>query len=56
MRQLGQDQSAAAYNLPMPTQIRFHRTGGPDVLQYDEVPSRKLETGEVRLKVEAMAT
>jgi NADPH:quinone reductase-like Zn-dependent oxidoreductase len=54
MRYLGQDHSAAAYNLLMPTQIRFHRTGGPDVLQYDEVPSRKLETGEVRLKVEAI--
>jgi NADPH:quinone reductase-like Zn-dependent oxidoreductase len=54
MRHLGQEHSAAAYNLLMPTQIRFHRTGGPDVLQYDEVPSRKLETGEVRLKVEAI--
>jgi NADPH:quinone reductase-like Zn-dependent oxidoreductase len=27
MRHLGQDHSAAAYNLLMPTQIRFHRTG-----------------------------
>ncbi len=38
----------------MPTLIRFHRTGGPDVLQYDNVPARKLEPGEVRLKVEAI--
>ena len=38
----------------MPTQIRFHRTGGPEVLQFDEIPSRELEAGEIRLKVEAI--
>lgn len=38
----------------MPTLIRFHKTGGPEVLQYDEVPSRQLEPGEIRLKVEAI--
>jgi NADPH:quinone reductase-like Zn-dependent oxidoreductase len=38
----------------MPTLIRFHRTGDPAVLQYDNVPAQKLQTGEVRLKVEAI--
>ncbi|MFZ0711882.1 MAG: zinc-dependent alcohol dehydrogenase family protein [Terrimicrobiaceae bacterium] len=38
----------------MPTLIRFHRTGGPEVLQYDEVPVRPLQAGEIRLKVEAI--
>jgi NADPH:quinone reductase-like Zn-dependent oxidoreductase len=38
----------------MPTLIRFHRTGGPEVLQFDEVPARPLDPGEVRLKVEAI--
>ena len=38
----------------MPTLIRFQRTGGPDVLQYDETATRPLETGEIRLKVEAI--
>jgi len=38
----------------MPTLIRFHRTGGPEVLQYDEAPGRRLEEGEIRLKVEAI--
>ncbi len=38
----------------MPNLIRFHRAGGPEVLQFDEVPARKLETGEIRLKVEAI--
>lgn len=38
----------------MPTHIRFHRTGGPDVLQFDDVPFRKLDTQEIRLKVEAI--
>jgi NADPH2:quinone reductase len=38
----------------MPTLIRFHRTGGPEVLQYDEVPERPLQAGEIRLKVEAI--
>jgi NADPH:quinone reductase-like Zn-dependent oxidoreductase len=38
----------------MPTLIRFHQTGGPDVLQYDQVPARPLQSGEIRLKVEAI--
>ena len=38
----------------MPTLIRFHRTGDPGVLQYDNVPAQKLQAGEVRLKVEAI--
>jgi NADPH:quinone reductase-like Zn-dependent oxidoreductase len=38
----------------MPTLIRFHQTGDPAVLQYDNVPARKLQVGEVRLKVEAI--
>ena len=41
-------------NTSMPTLIRFHRTGGPEVLQYDEVPAAPLHEGEVRLKVEAI--
>jgi NADPH:quinone reductase-like Zn-dependent oxidoreductase len=38
----------------MPTLIRFHRTGGPEVLQYDVLAARPLKAGEVRLKVEAI--
>jgi len=38
----------------MPTLIRFHRTGGPEVFQYDQVPAAPLHQGEVRLKVEAI--
>jgi NADPH:quinone reductase-like Zn-dependent oxidoreductase len=38
----------------MPTLIRFHKTGGPEVLQYDQVPARALQSGEIRLKVEAI--
>jgi len=38
----------------MPTLIRFHRTGGPEVLQYDQLSARPLQSGEVRLKVEAI--
>ena len=38
----------------MPTLIRFHKTGGPEVLQYDQVPARPLQSGEIRLKVEAL--
>src|SRR5574342_606045 len=34
--------------------IRFHRTGGPEVLQIDELPDRPLRSGEVRLKVTAI--
>ena len=38
----------------MPTLIRFHKTGGPEVLQYDQVPARPLQPDEIRLKVEAI--
>jgi len=38
----------------MTTLIRFHKTGGPEVLQYDQVPARPLRAGEIRLKVEAI--
>jgi NADPH:quinone reductase len=38
----------------MPKIVRFHRTGGPDVLQLDEVPTPKPQAGEVVLKVEAI--
>ncbi|MDB6065409.1 MAG: Alcohol dehydrogenase zinc-binding domain protein [Pedosphaera sp.] len=38
----------------MPVLIRFHKTGGPEVLQYDNVPARALRSGEIRLKVEAI--
>src|SRR5258708_36822280 len=38
----------------MPVLIRFHKTGGPEVLQYDNVPARALRPGEIRLKVEAI--
>ena len=38
----------------MPTLIRFHKTGGPEVLQYDDMPARALQSGEIRLKVEAI--
>ena len=37
----------------MPKIIRFHRTGAA-VLQYETEPERRLEFGEVRLKVEAI--
>ncbi|MEA3211468.1 MAG: hypothetical protein QOE70_4525 [Chthoniobacter sp.] len=39
---------------PSSTLIRFHKTGGPEVLQYDQVPARPLQAGEIRLKVEAI--
>lgn len=38
----------------MPTLIRFHKTGGPEVLQFDQLPARPLQPGEIRLKVEAI--
>ena len=33
----------------MPRLIRFHQTGGPEVLQYDPVPARPLQSGEIGL-------
>ena len=38
----------------MPKLIRFHKTGGPEVLQYDDMPARALQSREIRLKVEAI--
>ena len=38
----------------MPRLIRFHKTGGPEVLQYDDMPAQALQPGEIRLKVEAI--
>ncbi|RMH03822.1 MAG: NADPH:quinone reductase [Nitrospirae bacterium] len=38
----------------MPKIVRFHRTGGPEVLQLDEVPPTNPGAGEVRLKVDAI--
>jgi NADPH2:quinone reductase len=38
----------------MPKLIRFHKTGGPEVLQYDDMPAQALQSGEIRLKVEAI--
>lgn len=34
--------------------VRFHRVGGPEVLQIDEVPDRALKDGELRVRVEAI--
>jgi NADPH:quinone reductase-like Zn-dependent oxidoreductase len=38
----------------MPRIVRFHETGEPEVLQLEEMPLVEPETGEVRLKVEAI--
>ena len=38
----------------MPKVVRFHSLGGPEVLQYDELPSREPGAGEVRLRVQAI--
>lgn len=37
----------------MPRIVRFHKTGGPEVLQLDELPLDEPGPGEVRLKVAA---
>ncbi len=34
--------------------VRFHRVGGPEVLQIDEVPDRALKEGELRVRIEAI--
>jgi len=43
-------------NLPVSTVkiVRFHQTGGPDVLQLDELPVPEPAAGEVRLRVKAI--
>ena len=38
----------------MPKIIRFHETGGADVLQIEDLPFEEPRAGEVRLKVEAI--
>ena len=38
----------------MPKIIRFHETGGADVLQIEGLPLEEPSEGEVRLKVEAI--
>ncbi len=38
----------------MPKIVRFHETGGPEVLQLEELPLSEPGKGEVRLKVEAI--
>ncbi len=38
----------------MPKIIRFHETGGADVLQIEDLPLEEPSEGEVRLKVEAI--
>ena len=35
--------------------VRFHRPGGPEVLQVDEIPLAKPTAGEVLVRVQAMA-
>ncbi|MFZ0634400.1 MAG: zinc-dependent alcohol dehydrogenase family protein [Candidatus Acidiferrales bacterium] len=39
----------------MPRIVRFHRFGGPEVLQIDELPEEQPGPGEVRIKVQAFA-
>lgn len=38
----------------MPKIVRFHETGGPDVLQIEDLPLAEPGPGEIRLKVEAI--
>ncbi len=38
----------------MPTTIRFHETGGAEVLKFEDLPLTDPGEGEVRLKVEAI--
>ena len=38
----------------MPRTIRFHRTGGPEVLQFDELDPGAPKEGEIRLRVRAI--
>lgn len=38
----------------MPRVVRFHQTGGPEVLQLEDLPSRQPGAGEVRLRVAAL--
>ena len=38
----------------MPKVVRFHQTGGPEVLKIEDLPLKDPGAGEVRLKVEAI--
>jgi NADPH:quinone reductase-like Zn-dependent oxidoreductase len=38
----------------MPKVVRFHETGGPEVLKFEEVPLQEPGNGEVRLRVQAI--
>lgn len=38
----------------MPKVVRFHETGGPEVLKFEDVPPQQPGKGEVRLKVQAI--
>jgi NADPH2:quinone reductase len=38
----------------MPKAVRFHKLGGPEVLQIEEVPVRRPEAGEVAIDVAAV--
>jgi len=38
----------------MPKIVRFHQTGGPEVLKLEELPSPEPKAGEVRIKVDAI--
>ncbi len=38
----------------MPKIVRFHETGGPEVLKIEDLPLVQPGEGEVRLKVEAI--
>jgi NADPH:quinone reductase-like Zn-dependent oxidoreductase len=37
----------------MPTIVRFHELGGPEVLRFEDVPTQRPGKGEVRLRVQA---
>lgn len=38
----------------MPKVVRFHQVGGPEVLQFEEIPQRDPGPGEMRLRVQAV--
>ena len=38
----------------MPKIVRFHQLGGPEVLKFEDIPSRTPKAGEVRLRVQAI--
>jgi NADPH:quinone reductase-like Zn-dependent oxidoreductase len=38
----------------MPKVVRFHETGGPEVLKFEDVPPQQPGKGEVKLKVQAI--